>query len=71
MANAANNEAEELPSETELTGLITAMVKSNPAKVSKLALRRFGLQKQTITQHGDSLLEMLNYDGSADQYCQK
>lgn len=71
MADAVSAGAKDLPTPDELTKLIKAVVDSSAAKVSKLALRRFGLRKETITAHGASLLELLNFNGTNAEFCEQ
>ena len=60
-----------LPLNTIKASQSIKVVDSSAAKVSKLALRRFGLRKETITAHGDDLLTLLNFNGTNAEYCEK
>jgi hypothetical protein len=60
-----------LPTENEIKNLIEIVVSSNATKISKFALRRFGLQPQTIMEHELSLIRALQPEESSDKYCEQ
>lgn len=71
MANAQARGLKNLPTENEIKNLIEIVASNNATKISKFALRRFGLQAQTIAEHEESLLRAVQPEESSDKYCEQ